>query len=105
MNKNCPPQNFSKILLDLPPYLPHHIQLEFFKYLKPPSPQKFPKVGGVDGFLDPKTDHLRISPKFYSTFLHISPIIISWNFSNISTPLPPRNSQRGVGYVKKMNKN
>src|SRR6266496_2979508 len=103
--KNRPPQNFSKILLDVLPHLPHHIQLEFFKYLNPPSPQKFPKGGGVDGFLDPKTDHLRISPKFYSTFLHISPIIISWNFSNISTPLPPRNSQRGVGYVKKMNKN
>src|SRR6266496_1770574 len=45
--KNRPPQNFTKILLDVLPHLPHHIPLEFFKYLNSPSPQKFTKGGGV----------------------------------------------------------
>src|SRR6266581_1970911 len=45
--KNRPPQNFSKILLDVLPHLPHHIPLEFFKYLNSSSPQTFSKWGGV----------------------------------------------------------
>src|SRR6266496_4399410 len=87
------------------PTSPPSYSVGIFQISHLPFPQKFTKGGGVDGFLDPKTDHLRISPKFYWMFSHISPIIFRWNFSNISTPLPPRNSQRGVGYVEKMTKN
>src|SRR6266496_2352960 len=82
------------------PTSPTSYSAEIFQISQPPSPQKFTKWGGVGGFLDPKTDHLRISPKFYWRFFHISPILFHWNFSNISPHLPPTPSQRGVGWVK-----
>src|SRR6266496_1364660 len=79
------------------PTSPPSYSVGIFQISQPPSPPQIHKGGGVGGFLDPKTDHHRISRKVHWTFSHISPIIFRWNFFNISTPLPPTNSQRGWG--------